>query len=89
MSTRQTSEIRLGQRLRELRGAAGATQFDVERLIGINHTRISLAECGHVQLREEEYLAVERALLEVTRERAAQFTGILEREEHFAEHVTA
>ena len=68
-------------RLRQLRGIAGATQFDVERIAGINRTRLSMAECGHLQLREWEYAAVENALLRVIRERAAQFAGVLELEQ--------
>lgn len=57
---------------------ADATQFDVERVTGLNRARLSCAECEHIQLREWEYSAVERTLLEMIRQRAAQFAGLLE-----------
>jgi hypothetical protein len=57
---------------------ADATQIDVERVTGINRGRLSCAECEHIQLRGWEYSAVERVLLEMIRERAAQFAGLLE-----------
>ncbi len=57
---------------------ADATQFDVERVTGLNRARLSCAECEHLQLRESEYSAVECALLEMIRQRAAQFAGLLE-----------
>jgi hypothetical protein len=72
------TEIKQRRGIRELRRTAGATQFDVERLAGINRTRLSLAECGHIQLQEWECAAIEQALLEMIRQRAAQFAGILE-----------
>jgi hypothetical protein len=74
----RSQNTRSGRRLRELRQMADATQFDVERVTGLNRARLSCAECEHIQLREWEYSAVERTLLEMIRQRAAQFAGLLE-----------
>lgn len=65
-------------RLRELRILAGATQFDVERLTGVSRTRLSCAECEHIQLEDWECSAVEQALLELIRHRISHSTGMLE-----------
>jgi len=74
------------QRLRELRLIAGATQFDVERLSRVSRTRVSLAECGHVQLSKSEYCAVEGALFDMIEERASQLASALKENQH--EHRT-
>jgi hypothetical protein len=48
------SEISQGQRLRRLRVAAGLTQWDLQAMTGINRTKLSLVECGHVCLTARE-----------------------------------
>jgi len=73
---RQRLAEHIGQRLRELRRLAGCTQADVQRLTGIPFNRISMAECGHLQLTAQQHEAVERALTELVRERAAHLAEV-------------
>jgi predicted transcriptional regulator len=63
--------------LRKARVAADVTQFELAKKSGIERTRISLAENGHVELRPEEYKALMRALVEVIRYRVSELQGVL------------
>jgi transcriptional regulator with XRE-family HTH domain len=58
---------------------AGMTQFDLAKQSGIGRTRVSLAECGHIELSSEEHAAIQRALVDAIRNRAAEFGGVLSR----------
>jgi DNA-binding XRE family transcriptional regulator len=56
---------------------ADITQFQLAKVSGVERTRISLAENGHVTLRTEEYVALNGALLDVLRSRVSDFQGLL------------
>jgi hypothetical protein len=53
------------EHLRRLREIAGLSQYEVARLSGLTRNRISLFECGYVQLQDEEYSLAERAIRDV------------------------
>lgn len=64
-----------GSFLRDLREMAGLNQSQVadkvaESIAGFNRPRLSMAECGHVQLSAEEATAAERAILFLSQQRA-------------------
>ena len=59
-------------RIQELRTMAGLTQFDLAKRSGVGRTRLSLAECGHIELRTKEYEAIERALIRAVQRRIAE-----------------
>jgi transcriptional regulator with XRE-family HTH domain len=63
--------------LRRARVAADVTQFELAKKSGIERTRISLAENGHIELRPEEYRALMRVLVEVIRFRVSELQGVL------------
>jgi transcriptional regulator with XRE-family HTH domain len=63
--------------IRELRTMANLTQFEVAKKSGLDRTRLSLAECGHVTLSHEEEVAVRKALLDHIESRAAQLRDVL------------
>ena len=49
--------------LREMRELAGITQFSLSRRSGVSRTRLSLAECGEVELNETEKRKITTFLL--------------------------
>jgi transcriptional regulator with XRE-family HTH domain len=63
--------------LRELRRMAGLTQWELAQRCGVSRMRLSLAECGQVELRPEEIVATRQVLLERIESRAAQLKGVL------------
>ena len=63
--------------LRELRRMAYLTQFQLAQRCGVSRMRLSLAECGHLQLRPDEDRALRNVLLRVIESRAAQLKGVL------------
>lgn len=63
--------------LQKLRRIAGLTQFAVSKASGIDRTRLSLAECGHVQLSNEEYATVKRTLVGEIQRRTLEAQNIL------------
>ena len=67
----------MAQRIRELRNMAGLTQFEVAKQSRLGRTRLSLAECGHVELRPKELQDLERTLLGAIRSRMSHFQGLL------------
>jgi transcriptional regulator with XRE-family HTH domain len=67
-------------RIRQLREMAGMSQCRLARLCGVDRTRLSLAENGHVDLRPDEYEAVEGSLLAAIRERTVALQGVLKQE---------
>lgn len=67
----------MNKRIRELRLMADWSQFKVTKHAGVERTRLSLAENGHVQLRPEELAAIEGVLLKAIKQRAVQFQGVL------------
>lgn len=63
--------------LKELRAMADLTQFELAQRCGVSRMRLSLAECGQVQLRPEEDRLVREALLGIIESRAAQIKRVL------------
>lgn len=56
------------QRLKALREFAGISQYRLAQLAGITRNRLSLYECGYVQLRESEYSRLEEVMREAVQE---------------------
>ena len=52
----------LSKSLKSLRELAGVSQYEFARLSGISRGRISLVECGHSELNEDEHHRAERVL---------------------------
>jgi transcriptional regulator with XRE-family HTH domain len=67
-------------RIQELRTMAGLTQFRLAKQSGVGRTRLSLAECGYIELRREEYEALEHALADAIRRRMLEFQEVLKRQ---------
>ncbi len=65
------------QDLRSLREASGLSQFAAANRAGLDRTRLSLAENGHVRLSEEEESAVRGVLVEAIQRRARHLEGVL------------
>lgn len=63
--------------IRKLRKLSGMTQYALARLSGVERTRLSLAENGHIRLDTSEYNAVRRALLSAIEQRMTQFSEFL------------
>jgi transcriptional regulator with XRE-family HTH domain len=63
--------------IRGLRRLAGLTQIETSRDSRVERSRLSLAECGHVALSNEELGAVLRVLRSAIRERVKQYEDIL------------
>ena len=66
--------------LRRARVAADVTQFELAKKAGVERTRISLAENGHIELRPEEYRALMRALVGTIRCRVSELQDVLSRD---------
>jgi transcriptional regulator with XRE-family HTH domain len=49
-------------RIMHLRQLVGWTQFDLAKNSGVGRTRVSLYECGHVDLRQAEVAAIALSL---------------------------
>lgn len=62
--------------IRTTRLLVGITQFELAKRSGVERTRISLAENGHIELRKTELSALLRALISVTRGRASELQGL-------------
>ncbi|HXM22566.1 MAG TPA: helix-turn-helix transcriptional regulator [Terriglobales bacterium] len=63
------AEIR---KLRQMRLETGKSQFQISRQTGIDRTRLSLAENGHVQLRDDELVKLERVLRNLASKRCQE-----------------
>lgn len=74
----------MGRDLKELRLMAGLTQFDVARRSGVDRSKLSLVENGHVDLLPEEASAIRKVLLERIESRAAQLKAALSGKESLA-----
>jgi transcriptional regulator with XRE-family HTH domain len=70
--------------LKELRRMADLTQFQLAQRCGVSRMRLSLAECGQLELHANEESAVRQVLLGVIESRAAQLNGVLSRRETVA-----
>jgi transcriptional regulator with XRE-family HTH domain len=62
---------------RNLRIQAEIPQFDISNRSGVERSRLSLYECGHVPLRDEEVAALEQALRDLIGERASNLSTVL------------
>jgi transcriptional regulator with XRE-family HTH domain len=67
----------MGIGIRKLRKLSGVTQYELARLSGIERTRLSLAENGHVRLDASENDSVRRALITAIERRMAQLGDFL------------
>jgi transcriptional regulator with XRE-family HTH domain len=63
--------------LKRLREVAGLSQYQVAILSGIARNRLSLFECGYVQLKDEEYGLAERVIRDVLFEKKEQLRTAL------------
>jgi transcriptional regulator with XRE-family HTH domain len=63
--------------LRDLRKFSGLTQTRAARVSGINHSRISMAETGEIELSAAEEAKLRRCLLALIRERAVKMQSLL------------
>lgn len=63
--------------LKELRRMADLTQFELAQRCGVSRMRLSLAECGQLELNANEDIALRKTLLGVIEHRAAQLNGVL------------
>ena len=64
--------------LKTLRKIAGLTQFQLSRRSGISRLRLSLSECGDLELTEEEKTSLQETLLRVLQERAVVINKVLD-----------
>lgn len=74
---RKTEAEQQGEQIRSLRVMAGISQSPLaakvaESIPGFNRPRLSMAECGHVQLSVEEQVAITSAILLLARLRLAR-----------------
>ena len=63
--------------IKELRGLADWTQAGTSRASGINRAKLSLAECGEIELSVEEGTALRSVLLQAIRARAERINAVL------------
>ena len=63
--------------IRELRRMAGLTQWQLAQRCGVSRMRVSLAECGQVELRQDEESAVRALLLEAIKTCASKIRSVL------------
>ena len=69
----------LSKGLKSLRELTGLSQYEFARLSGISRGRISLVECGHSELNEDEHCRAERVLRPAIADRYKNFKSIVER----------
>jgi transcriptional regulator with XRE-family HTH domain len=69
----------LSKSLRWLRELTGLSQYRFARLSGISRGRISLVECGHSELNEDEHCRAEPVLRAAIADRYGNFKSIVER----------
>jgi transcriptional regulator with XRE-family HTH domain len=67
--------------LKRLRELAGLTQFVVSKKSGVERTRLSMAECGHVMLTAQERENIRRVLLREIEHRDVKLRAALEKPE--------
>lgn len=69
----------LSRDLKSIRELTGLSQYEFARLTSISRGRISLVECGHSQLNEDEHCRAERALRAAITDRYKNFELLVER----------
>jgi transcriptional regulator with XRE-family HTH domain len=70
--------------IKELRGIADLTQFELAQRCGVSRMRLSLTECGQLQLRPDEDRLIREVLLGVVESRAVQIESVLSSREPLA-----
>ena len=75
--------MELNQNFREIRRSADVSQGELSKESRVNRQRLSYAECGYLELTEDEIRAVQVALHRIIERRVTQLKGVL------AERVTA
>jgi transcriptional regulator with XRE-family HTH domain len=68
----------LTKNLRLLRHLTGLSQYGFAKLAGVSRGRISLVECGHSELSEDERSRAERILRTAIKDRYKDFRSIVE-----------
>jgi hypothetical protein len=66
-----------GRDFRTSRTQARIPQFPVSSKAGIDRSKLSLYECGYVELTDAEVVALEKALRALIKERAKYLLGVL------------
>jgi transcriptional regulator with XRE-family HTH domain len=75
--------------LKAARELAGISQFTVARKAGIPRMRLSLAECGEIELQPEEKAAVRQVLRRAIEQRTAALQDALSSITRAGEHARA
>ncbi len=70
---------KLSRNLKSLRELTGLSQYEFARLSGLSRGRVSLVECGHSELNEDEHCRAERVLRAAIADRYKDFKSIVER----------
>jgi transcriptional regulator with XRE-family HTH domain len=70
--------------IKKLRKMADLTQFELAQRCGVSRMRLSLVECGQLELYSEEELAVRKVLLMAIEARSAQLRRALSGKEAVA-----
>ena len=65
------------QDLKQLRETSGLSQFAAANRAGLDRTRLSLAENGHIKLNENEERAIRGVLVEAMQRRARHLEDVL------------
>lgn len=79
----------LSKRLKLLRELTGLSQYEFARLSGISRGRVSLVECGHSELNEDEHCRAERVLRVTIADRYKDLKSIVEHSPETASGATA
>jgi transcriptional regulator with XRE-family HTH domain len=79
MKQRCCTEGKVMKNIRELRNLADWSQFQLATATGIDRTRLSLIENGHVIPDLDERLTIEQALLAEIARRSDDFNAVLGR----------
>ena len=65
------------ERLKQLREASGMSQHRVAQKSGVRRNRVSLFECGYIDLADEEYGLIEHVLRDALIEKRGQLSAAL------------
>jgi len=64
--------------IRDMREMVGIKQIELARKAGIDRSRLSTAENGHIQLRLDEMAAIRKALASIAQQKAKQLEKLSE-----------
>jgi transcriptional regulator with XRE-family HTH domain len=68
------------RQLKALRKASGLRQWEAANRAGLDRTRLSLAENGHVKLSDDEERRLRRVFVKAIQKRAQHLEGVLAKE---------